>query len=204
MNRRSELPFADAVVHTIFTGPDRLPNTLSLTMTATSRSLEDEPPLGDGAHAVEREPATRPAIGVSVAGDRCVVCGAELASDQRYCVECGTRRGAPRFSANLPSERASTSAPATRPTAGRPSTMLAIVAVAALLIVFGVGMLVGHDTSSKAPTVTVQTSGADAGGSSSNSGSNANSGSNGNAGSSGSGSSSGSSPKAGAAPPKFH
>lgn len=60
MNRRSELPRADAVVHTIFKGSDRLPNTLSLKMTATSRSLEDEPPLGGGARTAEGEPATKP------------------------------------------------------------------------------------------------------------------------------------------------
>jgi hypothetical protein len=204
MNRRSELGIANAVVHTMFTGRNPLPNTLSRTMTATSRSLEDEPPLGGGAQTVDDEaatkPTTEPAIGVSVAGDRCAVCGAELAPDQRYCVECGTRRGAPRFSANLPSQAAPASAPATRPTARRPSTMLAIVAVATLLIAFGVGILIGHDTSSKAPTVTVQSSGAGSSGGSSSSGSNSNS----SGGSSSSGSSSGSTPKAGAAPPKFH
>src|ERR1700743_1398390 len=31
-------------------------------------------------------------------GDRCVNCGAPLSSDQRYCINCGERRGAARFS----------------------------------------------------------------------------------------------------------
>ncbi|MFZ0388585.1 MAG: zinc-ribbon domain-containing protein, partial [Solirubrobacteraceae bacterium] len=30
-------------------------------------------------------------------GDRCVNCGAPLSSDQRYCINCGERRGAARF-----------------------------------------------------------------------------------------------------------
>jgi hypothetical protein len=37
---------------------------------------------------------TMPALGKP--GEPCERCGAPLATDQRYCLECGTRRGAPR------------------------------------------------------------------------------------------------------------
>src|ERR1700746_3812420 len=44
--------------------------------------------------------AEEPTRQLSVAGtsDHCANCGAPLASDQRYCVNCGERRGKPRFS----------------------------------------------------------------------------------------------------------
>lgn len=195
MNSRSELPAADALVHTIFTGTDLRPNSLSLTMGATTRSLEDETPEQGGAQVVEPAPATEATLGVSVARGRCAVCSAELASDQRYCVECGTRRGAPRFVAKLASERTSAAA-APAHSSRRPSAVLAVVVIATLLIAFGVGLLVGHDTG-KTPTVNVQvhdasggTSGANAGssGSSSNGGSGSSSGGSGGSGSNNSGS----------------
>src|SRR5580700_10192895 len=45
-------------------------------------------------------PAARPAQVVASASDeRCAECGAPMASDQRYCVECGERRGERRFPA---------------------------------------------------------------------------------------------------------
>src|SRR5580692_11620824 len=56
-------------------------------------------------------------------GDRCVNCGAPLSSDQRYCVVCGERRGAARFTlpvaAAAPAEPASSS-PSRRQRARRP------------------------------------------------------------------------------------
>lgn len=38
-----------------------------------------------------------PLIGMA-SPDRCPTCGADMAPDQHYCVECGNRRGKPRFS----------------------------------------------------------------------------------------------------------
>jgi hypothetical protein len=115
-------------------------------MTATSTSTEDE----------SREPAGGDDAEVSVssmlvgaAADHCVNCNAELAVDQRYCVECGTRRGKPRFVLASASARVSESvtAPAPQQAAGwsRLSVLLAIVAV---LLAIGVGVLIGNSTRS--------------------------------------------------------
>ncbi|TML09145.1 MAG: zinc ribbon domain-containing protein [Actinobacteria bacterium] len=40
----------------------------------------------------EAPTAVQPAL-ATVAGDQCTSCGAPLAPDQRYCVQCGQRRG---------------------------------------------------------------------------------------------------------------
>ncbi len=131
-------------------------------MTATSRAAEDESPGQGTAPTAEATQAAAPAetqslIGIPVDGGACAVCGAELAPDQRYCVECGTRRGPPRFTAKLPSQQTSATATfATPRSSRRPSSMFVVVAVATLLIAFGVGLLVGHDSPSKAPTVNIQ------------------------------------------------
>jgi hypothetical protein len=86
-------------------------------------------------------------------GDRCVSCGAPLSSDQRYCVNCGERRGRPRFS--LPTAvgafepPAPTSEPPRRPSRPRPSSGATLVAgVGTLLLAMGVGVLIGHSNSS--------------------------------------------------------
>jgi hypothetical protein len=94
-------------------------------------------------------------------GDRCVGCGAPLSSDQRYCVVCGERRGAPRFS--LP---ATAAAPATetttvstspssrdprRPRFGSGTTLVA--GVATLLLAILVGVLIGHNTANNQKTI---------------------------------------------------
>jgi hypothetical protein len=109
----------------------------------------------DAAHATaEHSPDGQPqTISLAGAGDRCVNCGAPLASDQRYCVNCGERRGKPRFTLAGP---AAETAPDTTPTrsAGaprRPRTSASfnlIAGVATLLIAMGVGVLIGHENSS--------------------------------------------------------
>lgn len=73
-----------------------------------------------------------------------------MADDQRYCVECGTRRGAPRFTTSL--GKTSTGAASAAKTGTRVSGQVVLLAVIALLVAFGVGILVGHDGSS---TITV-------------------------------------------------
>ena len=155
-------------------------------MTTTSPSAGDEAREGSSSQQpAEAGAATDSLISVPVGGDRCAVCGAPLAHDQRYCVECGTRRGAPRFSANLPSRRETASPPAARPSTRRPAAMLAVAAVALLLIAFGVGLLVGHDALS-GTNLTVHVNGAGTSGGSGGS----NPGSSSGGGSGGSGSSS--------------
>lgn len=69
-----------------------------------------------------------------------------MADDQRYCVECGTRRGAPRFTTSL--GKTSTRAATAAKTGTRVSARLVLLAVIALLVTFGVGVLVGNDGSS--------------------------------------------------------
>jgi hypothetical protein len=82
----------------------------------------------------------------------CANCGAQLQADQRYCVECGTRRGEARFKlADVPSAKgtpAAATAAAARGTGtgtGRWSAGLGLISViAVLLLAVGVGVLIGH------------------------------------------------------------
>jgi hypothetical protein len=84
-------------------------------------------------------------------GDRCPSCGAPLASDQRYCIECGQRRGKPRFSAS--GQTAAAPKPKRerrrmpRPAGSSGATLVA--GIATLLLAMGVGFEIGHG--SKAP-----------------------------------------------------
>jgi hypothetical protein len=88
-------------------------------------------------------------------GDRCVSCGTPLTSDQRYCVNCGERRGKARFT--LPPSEPTTSealaaAPPPPPRAPRASPGTTIVAgVGTLLLAMGVGVLIGRDSSNMTP-----------------------------------------------------
>jgi hypothetical protein len=103
-------------------------------------------------------------------GDRCSNCQAALASDQRYCVNCGHRRGKSRFSAGSLAATAAASAPASPSDHGGPhrsrvSAGTTLVAgVATLLLAMGVGVLIGHNTSSaRAPAPQIITVGAGGG-----------------------------------------
>jgi hypothetical protein len=89
--------------------------------------------------------------------DRCQVCSAELTPEQRYCVECGTRRGKPRFTAPKPPPQGSHTALVTASApAGRLSGNAGIAAaVVILLLALGVGFLIGDAASSQTIRVTV-------------------------------------------------
>jgi hypothetical protein len=90
-------------------------------------------------------------------GDNCPNCGASLASDQRYCLACGQRRGDPRLpfmdavvfmesSKHTPQPK-SAAAPTTPPSDRRPfvSANASLVAgVATLVLAIGVGVLIGR------------------------------------------------------------
>jgi hypothetical protein len=84
-------------------------------------------------------------------GDRCSSCGSPLASDQRYCVDCGQRRGKPRFSATGPTAAAPKPKRERRrihrPAGSGGATLVA--GIATLLLAMGVGFEIGHG--SKAP-----------------------------------------------------
>jgi hypothetical protein len=92
-------------------------------------------------------------------GDRCTNCHSQLAPDQRYCVNCGERRGRARFDVAALARPALAASAATE-SAGSPfdrgrrfrvtngTTLVAFVAT--LLVAVGLGVLIGHDSSSPA------------------------------------------------------
>jgi hypothetical protein len=91
-------------------------------------------------------------------GQACANCGATLAADQRYCLNCGTRRAEPRvpFAEHLGGDGAAPpDAPAAdttqAPSPGTPpqrewGPLLAIGALAALGVMFVLGVLIGKDS----------------------------------------------------------
>jgi hypothetical protein len=93
----------------------------------------------------------------------CAACGATMAADQRYCVECGERRGAPRVSLlEGPAQRARESAPQSAPPPRRRivpvnSTLISIIGI--LLLAMGVGVLIGRsgNTTVKSPPAQIVT-----------------------------------------------
>ncbi len=98
---------------------------------------------------VEADAPTRqlPTTPATASEDRCGACGAPLAHDQRYCVECGERRGASRLPAGQPAAEASPGrARAPRgPRGQRVSSGTTLVAgVGVLLLAIGLGVLIGR------------------------------------------------------------
>jgi hypothetical protein len=98
----------------------------------------------------ESETPFAPALGEE--GARCSECGAPLAADQRYCLNCGARRGG----ARIPfldvlrdayrAEALAAAPPAAEPTAPEPTGLspLAVAGVAGFIaILVGIGVLVG-------------------------------------------------------------
>ena len=125
----------------------------------------DQPPPGNHAdlgdattrsHVPADAGAPTEALVSGTVGDRCVNCGAPLSSDQRYCVACGERRGAPRFT--LPAATAAAAAePVPAPVVSRPPRAgsrlgvgAVIAGVATLLLAMLVGVLIGHNTAGSA------------------------------------------------------
>ncbi|HEX4106679.1 MAG TPA: hypothetical protein VHX88_01005 [Solirubrobacteraceae bacterium] len=109
---------------------------------------EGDQPSAGGAIAEDAPVEDRP-VGPSLSaagGDLCRACGASLASDQRYCVTCGERRGTSRFgtdelmSAGAPSPPVSPEPPPRRGSSG--ATVLA--GLATLVLALGVGVEIGH------------------------------------------------------------
>jgi hypothetical protein len=87
-------------------------------------------------------------------GDRCSNCGSPLASDQRYCVECGQRRGKPRFSVTDRAP-AGASRPAKRRRIPRPpggSGATLVAGIATLLLAMGVGVEIGRSGNTQTTT----------------------------------------------------
>jgi hypothetical protein len=113
-------------------------------------------------------PGSAPRFAGPPSGERCVNCQAPLASDQRYCVNCGERRGRARFSsesAALPTApmAAASAVPDHQPSRGRRgwnSSATLLVGILTLLVALGVGVLIGHQgrTNSSAPAAAQQPS----------------------------------------------
>lgn len=105
--------------------------------------------------AGQLEPPTASLLADSV-GERCANCGATLASDQRYCVQCGERRGTNRFStATMPAPAAATSSRTAGPPPERhrswSSGTTLIAGIATLLLALGVGVLIGKAGNNSTP-----------------------------------------------------
>jgi hypothetical protein len=93
--------------------------------------------------------------------ETCASCGAPLAGDQRYCLECGERRLAP-SSVLLSGPPASDAAVAASPpgpplpppqdASPRGSAVTLIAGVGVLLLAMGVGVLIGRSGGSSKPT----------------------------------------------------
>lgn len=82
-----------------------------------------------------------------VVGERCITCEAPLASDQRYCLNCGERRGRSRFSQlHGPAADATPSPPSppVRPRRRLSSGATLVAGIATLLLAMGVGVEIGR------------------------------------------------------------
>lgn len=93
--------------------------------------------------------AELPAVIVQPGQERCATCRAPLASDQRYCVECGRRLGRARLPfMDDPARHAGAVAPVTShgPRVSASTTLVA--GVGTLLLALGVGVLIGRSAPS--------------------------------------------------------
>jgi hypothetical protein len=96
--------------------------------------------------------AEQPQLLATAVGDQCANCGARLAGDQRYCVECGERRGKARYSLSggAPSATRKTAlAREQRPSLSSSGALIG--GVATLLLAMAVGLLIGLNVNSSAP-----------------------------------------------------
>ncbi len=128
-------------------------------MGAMAGSLEDfatlEPTVAPQVAAPAASPlgtsASQPSP-VSAIGERCPSCRARVATDQRYCLECGQRRGDPRLPfmdavsfMDAAARRSRGEAPAAPPRSPRISPNASLIAgLGTLLLAMGVGVLIGH------------------------------------------------------------
>ncbi len=142
----------------MFTSAHEAPLRYDSEMTATTRSAEDGTPDPGNESSQTNAPVTDAPDGLLVgtaSPDRCVECGAEMAVDQRYCVECGNRRGPARFALQRPSKTSTAVVPVTAASSRPPALTLAATGIVIALLALGVGVLIGHDGKAKTVKVTV-------------------------------------------------
>ncbi len=126
--------------------------------------IESSTPTGESQLASPQAGLSSPEPGIA-SRERCAMCGATLAADQRYCVECGQRCGPSRlpFALNeAPAQSAQTKAsPASRSRKPRASVNATLIAgIGTLLLALGIGVLIGKlgsDSTSSKPAVQVVT-----------------------------------------------
>jgi hypothetical protein len=89
----------------------------------------------------------------AVAPEACPSCGAQLAGDQRYCLNCGARRGEARVPfMEILGGRVAAPAPPAAPERTHSQRNLTIVAsIGCLLLALGVGVLIGHGGRDRTP-----------------------------------------------------
>jgi hypothetical protein len=107
---------------------------------------------GEEESASDAPTSEQPQLLATAVGDQCANCGARLAGDQRYCVECGERRGKPRYS--LPGIAGSAGeAPVSprRPRRTLTGSGALIGGIGVLLIAMGVGVLIGRTSNGSTP-----------------------------------------------------
>ena len=90
--------------------------------------------------------AAQPSSLVAGVGDQCTGCGARLAPEQRYCVECGERRGQSRlpFAESVAQRTQEVPAPPTNRRPRLTANAAAIAGVGTLVLAMGVGVLIGR------------------------------------------------------------
>lgn len=88
-------------------------------------------------------------------GDHCPSCGALLASDQRYCLECGQRRGDPRLPfmdavvlMEAVKQPGQAPPPPKKKRSGISPNAALIAGIATLLLALGIGVLIGRSGNS--------------------------------------------------------
>ncbi len=116
------------------------------------------PPTGQVPPPIPEPPAQPTQVSsslLSAGGDACPSCGAPMAKDQRYCLECGARRGDPRLpfmdavvfmeASKQPEAAAAPPSPPSEARRGGVSNNAALIAgVGTLVLAIGVGVLIGR------------------------------------------------------------
>jgi hypothetical protein len=136
------------------------------------------PPIPESPQPHFREESVLPPVAQASSGfEHCPSCGALIAVDQRYCLECGQRRGEPRLpfmdavvfmdAMNKPPEAPSETLRKTKRGGISPNAAL-IAGVGVLLLALGIGVLIGRSgnhgaTQAAAPPQVVTVGGAGGG-----------------------------------------
>jgi hypothetical protein len=108
------------------------PSPFSVDSAATTEMAAVDPPTQVAAPLV-----------VGVVTESCAACGVKLAADQRYCVECGQPRGAPRLPATGAHAAPQAAAPAPRASSRMAANTALIAGIGTLLLAMGIGVFIG-------------------------------------------------------------